>query len=378
MRHEDQIQMVRRVMRHVEEGTTTYADRMHRNPVSAYTCPERFEREQETVFRKWPLLIGMSNLVAEPGDYVTEDIAGIPAIIVRDRQGKVRAFKNVCRHRGARLVEGEGCGLKMFSCPYHAWTYTLEGRLKGIPDAKSFDEVDKAEQGLFEMNAIEKYGLIFVQPEGEPVDIDEALGGMQRDMEGYGFENFHPYRHLTIRRKFNWKLSPETFMEGYHLQYLHKDTVGPIFFSNLMPFDEFGRNSRLVVPRRRIMELRDRPEDDWKLIPETAIVYTFFPHVTFIMQAGHVEMWRSYPDGAPDRARVEVSVYTPQKVETEKAKAFYDKNIDLAIATVDKEDFPLSEGIQAGHMAAMQDHVTYGRNEPALIHYCTTMEAATA
>ncbi|WP_416896268.1 MAG: SRPBCC family protein [Minwuia sp.] len=90
-------------------------------------------------------------------------------------------------------------------------------------------------------------------------------------------------------------------------------------------------------------------------------------------------MWRCgapIPTADPARARIEVSVYTPERVETDKAKAYYDKNIDLAIRTVDQEDFPTSEGIQAGHNAAMQDSVVYGRNEPALIHYCTTMEAA--
>ncbi|WP_417515345.1 aromatic ring-hydroxylating oxygenase subunit alpha [Minwuia sp.] len=374
MRHDDQVQMVRRLFDHIDDGTTTYADKIHRNPVSSYTCPDRLAREVETAFRQWPVLIGMSNRIASAGDYVTEDIAGVPTLICRDREGAVRAFVNICSHRGARLVDGCGSA-RRFTCPYHAWTYTLDGKLQTIPSGRDFESVDKAAHGLKELHAIEKYGLIFVQPEGA-MDIDAALGGMQRDLAAYGFEGFHHYRSLTIRRQMNWKLSPETFMEGYHLQYLHRDSVGPIFFSNLMAFDAFGRNSRLTLPRRRILELKDRAPDDWRLIPETAIIYTFFPNVTFVVQAGHVEMWRAYPDGAPDRCRVEISVYTPEPVVSEKAKAYYEKNIDLAILTVDGEDFPLSEGIQHGHMSAMQDHVTYGRNEPALIHFCTTMNSA--
>lgn len=376
MHQEDQIQMVHRLFDHIEQGTTTYASSTHRNPVSHYTCNDYLNRELKSIFRRNPLLIGMSDRTGEPGDYVAEDLAGVPVVVCRDRDGRVRAFLNVCRHRGARLVEGCGSARRLV-CPYHAWTYGLDGRLQTVPSGGDFDTVDRDSHALPELSTVERDGLIYVQLEGS-IDLDQHLQGMDRDIAAYGFGTFHHYRSLTIRRQMNWKLCPETFMEGYHLQYLHRDSVGPIFFSNLMAFDAFGRNSRLTLPRQRIMELKDRSEQDWRLIPETAIIYTFFPNTTFVVQAGHIEMWRAFPDGAPDRCRVEVSVYTPEKVEDEKAKAFYEKNIDLAIRTVDGEDFPLSEGIQSGHMAAQQDHVTYGRNEPALIHFCQSVDAALA
>jgi len=374
MRHDDQVRMIRRLLAHIDDGTTTYADAVRQNPVSSYTSPDRMKQELDTVFRRYPLLIGMSDRIARPGDFVAEILAGVSVIVCRDRDGRVRAFLNICRHRGARLVEG--CGnARRFVCPYHAWTYMLDGALQTVPSGRDFESLDKAEHALTELAAEERDGLIYVQLEGE-IDLSAHLSGMDRDIAAYGFGGFHHYRSLTIRRQMNWKLCPETFMEGYHLQYLHKDSVGPIFHSNLMAFDAFGRNSRLTLPRRRIDELRSRAETDWLLIPETAIIYTFFPNTTFVVQAGHIEMWRVFPDGAPDRCRIEVSVYTPEKVESERAKAYYEKNIDLAILTVDGEDFPLSESIQAGHMAAQQEHVTYGKNEPALIHYCRSIENA--
>lgn len=378
MRHEDQVAMIRRIFDHVESGTTTYADGIYRNPISNYTAAERLEREREALFRRTPVLLGLGARIREPGEYMVEDIAGREILAVRGTDGKVRAFHNVCRHRGAPVAEG--CGkTRRFTCPYHAWTYGLDGKLQVIPDQQSFAGVDKATHGLVEVPAAERFGLLFVQAGGGEMDIDAHLAGIGRDMEPYGFESFHHYRSLTIRRNMNWKLSPETFMEGYHLQYLHSGTVGPIFFSNLMVCDTFGTHSRLIVPRRKVMNLKDRPEAEWDLVPETAMVYTFFPNVTFVVQAGHIEMWRAYPDGRdPARCRVEVSVFTPQKVETEKARAFYEKNVDLAIRTVDGEDFPLSERIQAGHAAMAQDAVTYGRNEPGLIHYARSLDAALA
>ena len=379
MHHEDQVAMIHRLFGHIDAGTTSYADRIGANPVASYTSPERLGRERQHLFRESPLLLGLSGRVARPGDYVVEDIDGRSILVTRDRSGTVRAFHNVCSHRAAPVVQGSG-NARRFSCPYHAWTYGLDGTLQSVPDQRSFDGICKAENGLAEVPAAEKHGLIFIRPGGgDPIDVDRHLAGLERDMAAYGFGDFHHYRSLTIERQMNWKLSPETFMEGYHLQYLHKESVGPIFHSNLMVFDDFGPHSRLTLPRRRIKELRDKPEADWRLIPETAIIYTFFPNVTMVVQAGHVEMWRSYPSGgAPDRCKVEVSVFTPEAVETEKAKAYYEKNIDLAIRTVDGEDFPLSEAIQSGHAARADESLIYGRNEPALTHYHTSMNAALA
>ncbi|MEC9345048.1 MAG: SRPBCC family protein [Pseudomonadota bacterium] len=378
MRHDDQVAMIRELFAHIENGTQTYADSIHRNPISNYTSRERLEREREVLFRKTPIMLGLAARIREPGEYMVEDVAGREIIAVRGKDGQVRAFQNVCRHRGAPLAQG--CGkTRRFTCPYHAWTYGLDGKLQVVPDSPSFEGLDKDTHGLVEVPAAERYGLLFVQAGGGEMDIDAHLAGIGRDMEPYGFENFHHYRSLTIRRAMNWKLSPETFMEGYHLQYLHSGTVGPIFFSNLMVCHTFGPHCRLVIPRRRVLELKGRPETEWNLVPETAMVYTFFPNVTFVVQAGHIEMWRAYPDGPdPARCRVEVSVFTPQKVENEKAQAYYEKNIDLAIRTVDGEDFPLSERIQAGHAAHAQDAVTYGRNEAGLIHYVRTLDAALA
>jgi len=96
-----------------------------------------------------------------------------------------------------------------------------------------------------------------------------------------------------------------------------------------------------------------------------------------VVQAGHIEMWRSYPSGdAIDRCKVEVSVFTPEAVETEKARKYYEKNIDLAIRTVDGEDFPLSEAIQSGHSARAHETLIYGLNEPALTHYHASLNGA--
>jgi len=369
--------LIDRIFNHIDGKTTDAGTQVWREPAENYTSAERFAAELE-VLRRIPVPFCPSAALAGPGDYIARIAAGTPLIVVRGDDGVVRAFRNACRHRGTAVAkEGEGCK-RSFACPYHAWTYGLDGALESVPDRRNCDGVCKAGNGLAELPAAEKYGLVFVRPGGgAPIDVDRHLATLEQDVASYDFASFHHYRSLSIERQMNWKLCPETFMEGYHLEYLHRDSVGPIFFSNLMAFDGFGPHSRLTLPRQRIENLRRKPEADWRLVPETAIIYTFFPNVTLVVQAGHVEMWRSYPSGdAPDRCRVEVSVFTPEAVETEKARIYYEKNIDLAIRTVDGEDFPLSEGIQAGHAARAHEAVIYGRNEPALIHYHQNLTGA--
>ena len=140
--------------------------------------------------------------------------------------------------------------------------------------------------------------------------------------------------------------------------------------SNLGTFDEFGRNSRSIYARRSLDELREVPETDWDLVHHTAIVYVLFPNTVFIVQQDHLETWRIFPvEDDPDRARMYIQLYTPEPALTESAKGHWDRNMDLLMSIVLEEDFPNGENIQRSFYSGAQEHVTYGRNEPALGHY---------
>ena len=119
----------------------------------------------------------------------------------------------------------------------------------------------------------------------------------------------------------NWKIIIDTFLEPYHFTPLHNDTVAPIFFPSLCLFEPFGRNLRETLPRRSIVELRDKPASDWDLIRHTAIVYVLFPNTVFVMQADHAEVWRVFPsDARADRSHVDLEFYIPEPATTEKAR----------------------------------------------------------
>ncbi|MEQ8281390.1 MAG: SRPBCC family protein, partial [Parvibaculum sp.] len=177
------------------------------------------------------------------------------------------------------------------------------------------------------------------------------------------------YETRVLRARLNWKLVIDTFLETYHLSTLHKNTIAPILHSNLGTFDGMARNLRMIGARKTIDALRQRPESEWDLIRHSALVYVLFPNTVFIMQGDHLETWRVYPGDSVDESKMHVSLYTPEPAVTDKARKYWTKNMDLLMATVQQEDFPLAENIQRDFHSGAQDFVTFGANEPALAHF---------
>lgn len=380
MQHRDQVEQAGKLLAYLSTRTTAMADGVYRNPVSDYTCPQQAAREREVFFRRSPLAIGLSCLLPKPGDYMTHDYSGVPVLLVRQPDGSLRALLNVCRHRGARLADGCGAGARDFSCPYHGWTYGLDGRLLTRPDERSFAEIDKAARGLRDLPAVEKYGMIWVRPTpGAGFDVDELLGGIEGDLAAYGLDTYHHYETRVLTRRINWKVVVDTFLESYHLSALHQKTVHPILYSNLGTFDAFGRNLRAIFARRTLEELRQIPPAAWNLIPYSTVICVLFPNTVFIMQGDHLETWHVFPAGnGIDESVMYVSLYTPEPALTDSARGHWDRNFDLLMATVEKEDFPLSEGMQRGFASGAQEDVVFGRNEPALQHFHKSVKAALA
>jgi phenylpropionate dioxygenase-like ring-hydroxylating dioxygenase large terminal subunit len=376
---EEQLEQARKLFGYLDTQTTAMAPGVYRNPVSDYTCPRQFARESEIFFKRGPLNIGLSCLLPSAGDFMTHDYSGAPILLVRGEDGSLRAFLNVCRHRGARVAEGCGQEARRFTCPYHAWTYATDGRLMGRPDDRSFAEIEKSAISLCALPVVERCGMIWASPmPGASFDLDAQLAGVERDLNAYGFDSYHHYETRVLRQRINWKVAIDTFLESYHLRALHKATVDPILHSNLGTFDSFGRNLRMIVARRTIDRMREQPESAWNLIPYTAVIYVIFPNTLVIMQGDHLETWHMFPGGSVDECQMYVSLYTPEPAITDSARRHWDRNMDLLLATVEKEDFPLAEGIQRGFHSGAQDAILFGRNEPCLQHFHRSVKEALA
>ncbi|MFV2040028.1 MAG: SRPBCC family protein, partial [Acidimicrobiales bacterium] len=288
--------------------------------------------------------------------------------LTRDETGEVHALANVCSHRGAQVVaDGTHCQRRL-TCPYHGWTYTLDGTHVGLPDAGSFPSVAVPRAGLPAIPVTEEHGLIWVVPDlDREGPTDPELGAIADDFDSFDLAAHQHWRSHRFDLEINWKLVLDTFLEGYHFGSLHRDTVGPLFFSNLGFGERFGRHVREVLPRRTLSELATQPPEQWDLVPHSAIVYALFPNTILVMQIDHIETWRVYPDRAdPGRSVCDLDFYVPEMPTTPSARRHWENNWKLTIDTVVNEDFKAMAGVQRGLASGAIDRMTIGANEPAL------------
>ncbi|MGE0848370.1 MAG: SRPBCC family protein [Hyphomicrobiaceae bacterium] len=377
MEHATQVALTRRVLDFVDRNTTELADAVYFNPVSTYTSLEQAEHERELLFKRHPLFFGLSCELPKPGDYRADDLSGVPVLVVRAGDGRLRAFLNVCRHRGAKVATGSGSGKRMFVCPYHAFTYDLDGCLIRL-SAEGFPGLACEDLSLVPIPVAERHGLIWVQSTpGGDIDVDGLLGGLAPEIASYKLDSYSHYKTATLAKDMNWKLVIDTFLETWHVATLHRETVGPIFQPNVNVFDAFGSNGRLIIPRRSMLQLKGEPENGWDFLKHSAIVYTLFPNALLVWQGDHFETWRSFPVGN-DTAKciAEAALFTPTPPDSDKARRHWERNFDLLMRTVDAEDFPVCLDIQRGFGAGAQPHITFGRNEPALGHYHGSLRKA--
>ena len=379
MEHITQVALARKILRHLDAGTTALAEGVARNRAGVYTDPARLEREWPMI-RRAPQFFGFSCRLPAPGSYATDDEAGVPVLLVRGEDGRVRSFLNVCRHRGARVASGHGAGRRTFACPYHGWTYDCRGRLAGVPNRESFAGLDLSGRHLVELPAQEHGGMLWsVLDPSLPLDLDAFLAGLAPELASYRLGSYVHYARRTLSRRMNWKMIIDTFLESYHFPALHPQTVHPLFFPDLGLFDSFGPHLREVFARRTITELKGLPESDWDLITHTAIIYLLFPSTVIVMQGDHAEIWRIFPDGdRTDASRIHLDLYVPEPADTRSARGHWDRNLDLVLRTVEEEDFPTGEGIQRNFRAGPDTEIVYGRNEPALQHWQRTVAEALA
>jgi phenylpropionate dioxygenase-like ring-hydroxylating dioxygenase large terminal subunit len=376
--------LVRRLLDHIEHGTTDLADEVLEVPADTYTAPGRHAEELETLFLGHPLVLCLSGALPGPGTFRTVDLCDTPVLLTRDRDGKVRAFANACRHRGVRVVDGAG-EARRFTCPFHAWTYDIQGSLVGMPVASAFEGLCREEKGLVELPVDEGYGLIVgrLRP-GPPVDVDAYLGPELAEelalLDFAGWQPFNePHSHPVGA---NWKVTLDTYRENYHFDFLHKTTLKQYAYGGVLTFDAFGPHLRNSSAVRSIDELRAQPEDTWGDVRRHfTYQYALFPNTSLTVGARHLELWQILPL-APDRSEVVHTAYVrPDLPEDERASA--SEMIGWICETVvDGEDFWVAGRTEPGIRTGMLDTVVFGRNEPAPQHlhrgFASALEAARA
>lgn len=372
-----QIEVLRELMDQLDAGVNADAGGIRACPAAAYTCPDLAKREWDTFFRTHPQIVGMTADLPSPGSFLTTEDVGVPMLVTRDATGKVRAFLNACRHRGA-MVETAVKGQKSrFSCPFHAWTYDSSGALIGVPMQEHFGDIDRACLGLVELPALELYGFLIVHPDPKGhIDPDVLFQGVAEDLQTWDWGRYAIAFEQTLDMKMNWKLATDTFGETYHFKRLHKDTLANSFHGDVLSYRSYERNHRMILCLRAIDDLRGKPEAEWRIEGGGFPVYFLFPNVVVNVGDSRIAVVRVYPaPGDPGRSITKITYYFDREVLAENP-GFAQLFSEGFTRVVADEDYATAETTQRALASGLLPEVIFGRNEPPLHHYHNVFRTA--
>ncbi len=343
-----------------------------RIPVENYFSDDVRAAEVERLFRPLPLIVGHAGELA-PGQVLAHDDYGVPMLLSRDGDGCFRAFLNVCRHRGMRLVENTGAAVakKSLVCPYHGWTYQLDGQLRHRLHAEAFDACAAGEESLVALPAEERHGLLWVVPTpGAAIDVAAFLGGLDGELPFYGIAGLRLFRTVHADYPANWKLIIDAFLEAYHIRVLHKDTIYPFFADGLTATERFGPHIQSLVARRAAepwaRERAPTPVDMAALCELVTPSQIVFPNTITIFHPDYLSLVTLYPAG-PETLSWTHRMLIPAERATPDWAPHWEKTFRLIEEGVfQKEDIACAIGIQRGLRSGANRFVTAGRAEQGI------------
>lgn len=359
------VEMARKDLEHGRNGTLDQVDEIVRVPVENYYDQARWEAEVQKVFRRIPLVLAASAELPNPGDYKAMVAVGVQVLITRNRQGTVKAFVNMCSHRGARLVEeGKGTAHK-FSCPYHAWTYSPDGDLVAIYSESDFGQIDKSCHGLVELPCLEKAGIIWVTVNPQStLDINLFLSGYDSLLEQFGFANW-THQHTQTVQGPNWKIAYDGYLDYYHLPILHRNTFGTDI-GNQANYYSWGPHTHLGRPDETLAEFADLPDEEWPIERLVNGVWTIFPHVSIASFGGggrSVMLSQLFPGDTPETSYTNQIFLMEQEPDTDQLRKEAQEQFDFLKYVVQEEDYATGIAQQKNLNVGARSHVMFGKNE---------------
>ncbi len=341
-----------------------------------YTDPAVLEAEKARIFRRTWQLVGTLNTpcgeqngvertIADAETFFTADVIGEPVVVVRDKEGTLRAFSNVCRHRAGPIACGSGCK-NVLRCGYHGWTYTLDGRLIGTPDVEGVEFFDRSTMGMFPLRLETWEQLIFVNfdPNAEP--LSAYLGKIPEQARRFQFQGLQSAERRDYIIDCNWKVYVDNYLEGYHIPIAHPGLMREIDYSQYRT-DTYRYYSQQFAPIRAM-----KPEDGAERFypPSTglqeALYFWIFPNL----------MLNIYPDNLSTNLIVPLS---HDKTLTIFEWFFHEANsekvrerIQRAVAfsdEVQQEDIELCRSVQRGLNSSTYDRGRYSVKRENGVHH---------
>lgn len=276
-------------------------------PAAAYTSPAFAALETERLFRQEWICVGRADDLPKVGDYVTTDIGGAPIVTLRDKANRIRSFSNVCLHRMMRIADGRGNCNGRLTCPYHAWTYNLQGRLIGASHMEQSPGFRIEEQALPEIRTELWQGWIFVALNANAAPLAPRLEPLTQAIEAYGMESYGRVLQQDEFWRTNWKCLAENYMEDYHAPFVHRNSIGVYIDADFADgfeagdgyhFHSFIRGERsprgIAHPANTRLEGRQR---------RVSMMICVFPALVITLAPDHLWYLSLLPE-ATDRVRV--------------------------------------------------------------------------
>lgn len=353
---------IERIFNHIDNGTTDLGNTIWKEPVRNYYSQERFDAEI-ALLRKSPIPYCPSAGLPENGSYIARRASGTPLLVVRGEDGVVRAFINACKHRGMKVADGSGCKKKAFVCPYHAWAYGLNGKLKNIPGQEAFPNLDNDNLGLSEISAIEKGGIVYVMQEGKIEDhmLENAIDFFEPEQKMFSYGE--------VVDEANWKLLTETLLEGYHIKSLHKDTFYPFGLDNINLVETSGPNSRVIFPFKRIEKIRHIEPNERKLNGVATSVFHLFPNASVSILSKHLSLTIMEPLSPSSVKIVSYLVYNPKLNGKEISLEDAEKDAKFVNESGQNEDREAARAIQETVTTSANSYLTFGFFEKAIVNF---------
>ncbi|WP_375383086.1 aromatic ring-hydroxylating dioxygenase subunit alpha [uncultured Sphingomonas sp.] len=344
-------------------------------PNAIFTGRERFDAEQAAIFTRHAVPVTLSALLPEPGSVVAIEAYGKPLLVSRTRQDEIKVFINACQHKGAKLVED--CEVHQqgrVTCPYHAWTYGIDGKLIGVARADMFEGLDKTSRNLKELPSRVWGGVVYAQMDGEALNTSQLSEQVADDFAALGITDAHVYGRKVFDLKANWKVVLEPFLEGYHVQRLHAASIGALFVDAPSMVDTFGANIRQVSGRIGYEPAMLDADPDTNVHKLVTHAYTAFPNVVVVTSQYYTSVMILMPRDI-DRTSVHYFMLTPGPATTPKAAEVFERSFDLILKIFAGEDFRAAQISQAGLAAGVPTETIYCGLEENVIRYYDALEA---
>jgi phenylpropionate dioxygenase-like ring-hydroxylating dioxygenase large terminal subunit len=378
MNSAEAVALIERARAHLRSRSQDLGAAVMTRPLREYIDPALYDAEAAAIFARLPLLIGHASQAPRPGDFFTFRLAGASILIVRQQDSSLKAFRNICRHRGAPLTEAESGHLQSLLCPYHGWRYELDGRLANITARHCFPDFDIGAHGLLELPLEVVEGLVFIAgaSRGDELQARAWLAPVAALLAGYDLATHRHYRTEIIANPFNWKIGVEGALETYHFRYLHPQTVSRLFTSNATLYDHWDPHQRQCSVKPSLLQAPADAEPLTLLREQILQTYFIFPCTLITVTNDHMLLTFFYPDGL-GQCQMVYTLLTPDEPEDSDQSAHWERTWSLT-RTVLAEDFAVQNGIQRSARDNPEGVVHFGRAEQGLARFRTAVDQALA